>query len=397
MVLDVKYPTIDNLACEEKVVFLRADLNVGLDESGQIRDDSRIRAILPTIQDLQKKRAKLVIASHLGRPAGKPNPKFSLLPVARRLAELLHVEVIKPDDCVGFEIKKLIAELRDKNIILLENLRFHHREEQNHDVFARQLAQYMDVYVTDAFGSLHREHASTVGMVRYFKQRAIGRLVEKEIAVLSRLLTEPQKPFVVVMGGAKISDKIGVIENLLNTASHILIGGGMAYTFLMAQGVDVGASLVEPNKIKLAQKILQRARFKSVPVHLPVDHVIVPDISHGAPQKIVSNNDNWSNQKGVDIGPQTVREFSDVLKQAQTVFWNGPLGVCEIEDFRKGTYAIAGAIAQLNAFTVVGGGDSVSAVRKSGVAENISHLSTGGGASLKFLERSVLPGLKALL
>lgn len=393
----MKYPTIDTLDVKEKTVFLRVDFNVSLGESGKIRDDARIVAALPTIQQLQEKGAKLVLASHLGRPGGKRDKKLSLLPVARRLAELLHVDVTIPEDCIGMEVKKLIKETREKNIVLLENLRFHIGEEQNDAGFAQKLGELADVYVTDAFGALHRAHASTVGMVKHFEQKAIGRLVEKEVGVLSKLLFEPQKPFVVILGGAKVSDKIGVIENLMTVADRILIGGAMAYTFLAAKGVAAGASLVERGQLTHARKIMERAKIKGVELLLPADHVVAQKFEAHAPFTTLKNGDDFKTGVGVDIGEETIRAYAAALAGARTVFWNGPMGVYEMPPFKKGTLAIAKALAESQALTVVGGGDSLAAVNELGYGERISHLSTGGGAALEFLEGKDLPGLKALL
>lgn len=394
----MKYPTLESLGdLAGKVVFVRVDFNVSLDDKGVIRDDARIRAALPTLEYLRSKGAKLVLASHLGRPNGKPDKKFSLLPAAQRLAELLDVEVLLPDDCVGMEVKKHVSEMRENTVILLENLRFHEEEEANHDGFAKQLAELADVYVTDAFGTLHRAHASTVGMVKYFKQRAIGKLVEKEVNFLSQILYEPQKPVTVVLGGAKISDKIQVIEQLMNVASTVIIGGGMAYTFLLAEGHDVGKSLVEPNRLSTARKLLSRAKTKGINFLLPVDHVVAASFKNDAPAKTLSTSESWGDGMGLDIGPRSVELFADAIRKSRTVFWNGPMGVYEMPNFQKGTLGVAAAMAESSATTVIGGGDSLAAVNASGFADKMTHLSTGGGASLEFLEGKDLPGLRAIL
>lgn len=391
----MKYRTIDALNVKDKTVFVRVDFNVSLDSKGQITDDSRIRAALPTIRQLHAMGANLVLASHLGRPEGREK-KYSLLPVAHRLAELTEIEVIFPEDCIGIEVKKLISENRERKLILLENLRFHQEEEANDKNFSDQLASLADIYVTDAFGSLHRAHASTVGMVAKFKEKAMGRLVEKEISFLSKLLDEPQKPYVVVLGGAKVSDKIAVIENLLGLANTFIIGGGMAYTFLKAKGYDVGKSLVEEGKLGYAKKILEKAKIKGVDFVLPVDHLVAEKFSEDAGFKIKKNGESWGTGMGLDIGPETLEIFSSYIKNAKTVFWNGPMGVFEFPSFQKGTNFMAKCLAESNAMTVVGGGDSLSAVNQSGYADKITYLSTGGGASLNFLEGVELPGLKAL-
>ncbi len=392
----MKYPTINTLNVTGKTVFLRVDFNVSVDDAGNVRDDARITAAIPTIKALRGKGARLVLASHLGRPKGTVNKKYSLLPVAKRLAELLNIEVFLTEDCVGMEVKKIIGEMRD-NIVLLENLRFHKEEEDNDEAFSKKLSELADIYVTDAFGSLHRAHASTVGMVRFFKERAMGMLVEKEVNFLSKLLHEPQHPYVVVLGGAKISDKIGVIENLMNTANKFLIGGGMAYTFLRAQGHDVGKSLVEEDKISQAKRLLERAHNKGIEMLLPVDHVIAQKFDQDAAFKTITTNQKWDDWMGVDIGPASCQLFAEALAHAKTIFWNGPLGVYEMPNFKHGTVAMAQAMAQTKAMTVAGGGDSLAAINESGFADKFSHLSTGGGASLEFLEGIELPGLKALV
>lgn len=394
----MKYQTIDSLDCKDKVVFLRVDFNVSLNKTtGEISDDSRVMAALPTIRALQAKGANLVLASHLGRPKGTQNKKYTLLPVAHRLAELLEIEVIFPEDCVGMAVKKLITENRERKIILLENLRFHAEEESNDPTFSQQLADLAEIYVTDAFGTLHRAHASTVGMTKFFKQKAIGYLVEKEINFLSQLLHEPKKPYVAVLGGAKISDKIDVIESLCKVVDKFIIGGGMAYTFLKAQGVSVGKSLVEESKIGFAKKIMEKAKNRGIGFFLPQDHLIAESFSNDALIKTVDNHQNWANWMALDIGPETLKIFSAAIQDAKTVFWNGPMGVFEFTNFQNGTNAIAKALAESQATTVVGGGDSLSAIKKSGFADKITHLSTGGGASLTFLEGKELPGLRALL
>lgn len=393
----MKYPTLDKISCQGKTVFVRVDFNVSLNDKGEIRDDTRIRAALPTINELFSKGAKIILASHLGRPKGKPDKKYSLLPVAQRLAEVLQCEVTMPDDCTGMAVKKLIGEMREKQVVLLENLRFHAEEESNDDGFSQKLAELADIYVDDAFGAMHRAHASTVGMVKTFQEKAMGRLVEKEVNFLSQLLHEPKKPYVVILGGAKVSDKIGVIENLVTVASQIIIGGGMAYTFLKAQGYDVGKSLVEDSKLAQAAKLLDRAKVKGVEILLPVDSIIAERFDVEAQHRVAKNDDNWDGWMGLDIGPASVEIFSQAIARAKTVFWNGPMGVYEMPQFQVGTEAIAKVLSESKAMTVVGGGDSLAAVNKSGYAQKITHLSTGGGASLEFLEGVELPGLKALL
>lgn len=392
----MEYPTLDHIDVKDKTVFVRVDYNVSLTSAGEIRDDSRIRASLPTLMELQKKGAKLVLASHLGRPKGEPHEKFSLLPVGKKLADLLKAEVIVPDDCVGMVVKKLVSEMRAGGVVLLENLRFHVDEESCEENFSEKLASLAEIYVNDAFGTMHRKHASTFGMVKYFQTKAIGRLVEREVKALSRLLAKPEKPFVVILGGAKISDKIAVIETLLKKADQILIGGGMAYTFLKAQGFSVGRSLVEEPRVSLARRILDRAKVKGVKVFLPVDSVVAEDFSAEAKHRVLKTGEDWQNGMALDIGPETLAFYREVLSEAKTVFWNGPMGVYEFPAFQKGTANIAEAVAKIRGFSVIGGGDSLAAVQESGFADKISHLSTGGGASLEFLEGDELPGLKVL-
>ncbi len=391
----MKYPTLDQLDVAGKTVFVRVDFNVSL-KNGAVRDDARLRAALPTLQELLSKGAKLVLASHLGRPKGQVSPEFSLLPVAKRLAELLNTEVLMPEECVGMAVKKLVSEVRDSQVVLLENLRFYPEEESNNDAFAQKLSELADVYVNDAFGTMHRAHASTTGMVKFFKQKAIGRLVEKELAFLGRVLNEPKKPYAVILGGAKISDKIAVIENLMKVADKILIGGSMAYTFLKAQGFDVGKSLVEDSKVSVAKRLMERAQNKGIALLLPDDSVIAEKFEATANFRIADNGEAWGDWMGLDIGPKTISRYTEALADCQTIFWNGPMGVYEFESFKKGSEAIAKVVAQTKSTSVVGGGDSLAAVNASGVSAQISHLSTGGGASLEFLEGKDLPGLKSL-
>ena len=393
--MTIKY--IDELAISEKRVFIRVDFNVSLDDSGQIRDDTRIKAALPTIRYALGENAKVILASHLGRPKGKPNPKYTLKPVATRLAELLgDVDVLMPEDCVGDAVKKLNSEMEPGQLMLLENLRFHPEEEANDEGFSKQLAALCDVYVNDAFGTAHRAHASTAGMVRFVEAKGAGFLMRSEVEALSKLLDNPAKPFVAILGGAKVSDKLGVIENLMNICSSILIGGGMAYTFLKAQGVEIGKSLVEDEKIHTARRILERAQTRGIPIMLPRDHVVATSCEAGVATKITQNDSIPEGMMGLDIGPRTSAEYSDVIMKARTIFWNGPMGVFEIPAFAAGTNKVAMAVAESGAHSVVGGGDSISAINQAGVASRISHVSTGGGASLEFVEGKKLPGLVAL-
>ncbi len=393
--MTIKY--IDELAIAEKRVFIRVDFNVSLDDSGRIRDDTRIKAALPTIRYALGENAKVILASHLGRPKGKPNPKYTLKPVATRLAELLgDVDVLMPEDCVGDAVKKLNSEMEPGQLMLLENLRFHPEEEANDEGFSKQLAALCDVYVNDAFGTAHRAHASTVGMVRFVETKGAGFLMRSEVESLSKLLDNPAKPFVAILGGAKVSDKLGVIENLMNICSSILIGGGMAYTFLKANGVEIGKSLIEDEKIHTARRILERAQTRGIPIMLPRDHVVATACEAGVATKITQNDSIPEGMMGLDIGPRTSTEYSDVIMKARTIFWNGPMGVFEIPAFAAGTNKVAMAVAESGAHSVVGGGDSISAINQAGVASRISHISTGGGASLEFVEGKKLPGLVAL-
>jgi phosphoglycerate kinase len=389
-------PGIESLNLAGKRVFLRVDFNVPFDAEGRVADDSRIRASLPTIQYVLEKGGKAILASHLGRPEGQVQPKYSLLPVAERLSELLAQEVFFPEDCIGNAARKLVGEMREGQTLLLENLRFHPGEEANDPIFSERLAAFADVYVNDAFGTLHRAHASTVGMVPLVPWRAAGKLVMKEIAFLGKLLQEPERPFLVMLGGAKVSDKVGVIENLLRKADPFLIGGAMAYTFLKAQGVGIGSSLVEEAKVRQAGKILDRAKNKDISIHLPLDHVVVQKLEAGAAFQTTPGPEIPSGWMGVDIGPKTSELFAEKIGSARTVFWNGPLGAFEFPPFDAGTIEAARAVAAVSGMKIIGGGDSLLAVQRAGVAERMTHLSTGGGASLEFLEGKTLPGLKAL-
>lgn len=391
----IKY--IDELPIAEKRVFVRVDFNVAFDESQKISDDTRIRAALPTIRYALGQNAKLILASHLGRPKGKPNPKYSMKPVAERLSELLgDVDVILPEDCVGDAVKKLAGELLPGQVMLLENLRFHAEEEANDDAFSKQLAQLAEVYINDAFGAAHRAHASTAGMVRLVPVRGAGFLMRAEVEALSKILKNPARPFVALLGGAKVSDKLGVVENLMNICDNLLVGGGMAYTFLKAKGVSVGKSLVEEDKIHAARRILERAETRGIQILLPLDHTVALVLEASAVPLKTDGADIPNNMIGLDIGPKTVSAFASVIAKAKTVFWNGPMGVFEMTPFSAGTEQMALAIAESGAVSVVGGGDSVAAITKAGLEKRITHISTGGGASLEFLEGKSLPGITAL-
>ncbi len=388
--------SLKDLDFKGKRVFLRVDFNVPLDEENKIRDDTRIKAALPTINYLLEQKAKVIIASHLGRPKGEYNPKLSLKPVAKRLSEIIPQEVILAPDVIGDKVMKLKKELRENQTLLLENLRFHKEETANDASFAQLLAQEVDYYVNDAFGSCHRSHASVVAIAQYVKKSAAGFLLKKEVEYLSKAIHSPQKPYVALLGGAKVSDKIPVIENLLNKADNILIGGAMAYTFFKAQGFEVGRSLVEEDKIELARLLLTRAIEEKVNLYLPSDHIVAAEKDPGAEVKTVDSPPLPSNLMGLDIGPKTVEKYSEIIAKAKTIFWNGPMGVFEIDKFSQGTMKIAEAVANSEALSIVGGGDSVAAVYKAGISEKISHISTGGGASLEFIANETLPGIEAL-
>jgi phosphoglycerate kinase len=388
--------SVKELPVEGKRVFLRVDFNVPLTPAGGIGDDARIRASLPTIQHLVERGARLVIASHLGRPKGQPEPSSSMEPVGVRLAELIGRDVLLTDEPVGDGARKVVADLRDGQIALLENLRWNAGEEQNDDQFARALASYADVYVNDAFGTAHRAHASTVGMIKYIADKGAGFLMLKEIAFLSKLLGQVEKPYVAIIGGAKVSDKIGVLEALSTRVDKMLIGGAMANTFLKAQGQKVGKSRVEEDKLPLARSFLKKVEERKVAVLLPRDVVVTQAIDSGAgkPAAVSAIGDA---DMAVDIGPETTRAYLDEIATARTIFWNGPMGMFEKPAFAHGTFEIAkGVAANRRATSVVGGGDSVAAAYQAGVADQISHLSTGGGASLEFVEGKILPGIAAL-
>jgi phosphoglycerate kinase len=387
--------TVDQIELKEKRVLIRVDFNVPQDEKNHITDDTRILLSLPTIRFVSKAGGKVILASHLGRPKGKKDPKFSLAPVAERLSQLMGGKVALATDCIGEEVQKQIGGMKGGEVLLLENLRFHPEEEKNDEAFSKALASLCDIYVNDAFGAAHRAHASTDGMTRFVKIVAAGFLMMKEIESLEKALVNPQKPYVAILGGAKVSDKIGVIQNLLDKVNTLLIGGGMAYTFLKAEGFQVGKSLVEEDQIGFSLNLLEKAKGK-IKFLLPSDHIAAERMDIQAKREIVKNDKIPSGWICLDIGPETVKIFSEEIKSAKTIVWNGPMGVFEMEPFSQGTFAIAKAIANSSAFSIVGGGDSVSAVNKAGVADKISHISTGGGASLEFLEGKKLPGIEAL-
>jgi len=382
--------SIKDLDLRGKVVFLRVDFNVPLAPGGkEITSDKRIRASLPTIQHALEHGAGVILASHLGRPKGKPNPEMSLAPCATRLSELLGKPVVMAPDCVGPAVATLKP--APSTILLLENLRFHKEEEANDPEFSKQLASLADAYVNDAFGSAHRAHASTVGMIAYMPQAAAGLLMDKELEWLGKVTSNPERPCVALLGGAKVSDKIEVIQNLMKVVDRLLIGGAMAYTFLQAKNEPTGKSLVEPDKVDLARHLLAEAGAKLV---LPVDHVVVREVKAGAANEVVTTI--GADQIAVDIGPKTIEQYAHIIAGAKTVIWNGPMGIFEMPPFDRGTVALAKAVADSGAVSVVGGGDSEKAIKSAGVADKISHVSTGGGASLEFLGGVELPGVKAL-
>jgi len=389
--------TLKDIKVKGARVFVRADFNVPQDANGTITDENRILGALPTIKYLLDNKAKVVLSSHLGRPKGEFNAKYSLKPVADRLNELLGGKVTLASDVIGADAKAKVAALKEGEAVLLENVRFHKEEEKNDPEFSKQLASYADIFVNDAFGTAHRAHASTAGIADFVKTSVSGFLIQKEIDIMGGALSSPKRPFVAILGGAKVSDKIGVINNLIEKVDAIIIGGAMAYTFIAAQGGKVGASRVEKDKLDLANELLAKAKAKGVAMHLPVDNVVVQNFSADAEFKVEEScciSDGW---EGLDIGPKTREIFSDVIKTAKTVIWNGPMGVFEFERFAVGTKAIAESLANNpKAITIIGGGDSAAAVEQLGFADKMTHISTGGGASLEYLEGKVLPGIAVL-
>jgi len=388
--------TVKNIDVKGKRVFVRVDFNVPLDENLKITDDLRIVESLPTIKYLMGQNAKIILASHLGRPKGEKNPKMSLKPVAGRLSELLNEPVKFAPDCIGPEVTKMCEELKPGEVILLENLRFYKEEEKNDEGFCKKLAELAEIYVNDAFGTAHRAHSSTQGITKFIKTCVAGFLIEKELKYLGEALEKPDRPLLAILGGAKVSTKIGVIENLLNKVDILLIGGGMTFTFLKAQDLEIGKSLLEEETVPEAKKLLEKFKTAKAKVLLSVDSLIADKFEEGANTKVVSVDNIPAGWQGVDIGPETLELFESEIKKARTIIWNGPVGVFEIDKFASGTKKIAELLANSSAITIIGGGDTAAAVSNFGFGDKMTHISTGGGASLEFLEGIVLPGIDAL-
>ncbi len=387
--------TLEDLDVKGKKVLVRVDFNVPMDKESHITDDRRIREALPTIEYLKDKGAKVILMSHLGRPKGKVNPQFSLKPVSLRLSELLGLEVIFASDVIGEDAFGKSASLKEGQVMLIENVRFHAEEEKNDAEFAKKLSVLGEIYVNDAFGTAHRAHASTAGIASYLPS-AVGFLIKKEIEIMGKAITNPERPFVAILGGAKVSDKIGVIENLMAKVDTLLIGGGMAYTFFKALGREIGKSIVEDDKVELAGQILKKAEEKGIKILLPVDTVVAVEFKADASHKTVASDSIPADYMGLDIGEKTIGIFREVIMNAKTVVWNGPMGVFEMPVFSKGTYALAEAMAKVKGVTIIGGGDSAAAIEQLGFADKMTHISTGGGASLEFLEGKVLPGIDVI-
>jgi phosphoglycerate kinase len=387
--------SIDELRLKGKRAFIRVDFNVPLDENLRITDDSRIRSTLPTINYAIDEGAKVILASHLGRPKGKPDPRFSLSPVAKRLQRLLDKDVVFAPDCIGSQVENIVSKMKDGDVVLLENLRYHAEEEKNDEEFSKKLAGLADYFINDAFGAAHRAHASTVGITKFLPSAA-GFLMKKEIEYLKGVVDNPIRPFVAILGGAKVSGKIGVLEHLEDKVDKVVVGGGMAFTFIKAMGNEVGDSLVEAEMIETAQRIRKKLKEAGIKFYLPVDCVIAQSLEPGAETKIVPTLEIPKGWRALDIGPATVKLFSEALENAKTILWNGPMGVFEIDAFSRGTYAIANSVADAYALTIVGGGDTDLAVHRAGVTSALSFISTGGGASLQLLEGKELPGIAAL-
>lgn len=391
--------TIENIDLNGKRVLVRVDFNVPLDENKNVTDDKRIVESLPTIKKIINEGGKAILMSHLGRPKGGPNPKYSLAPAAKRLSELLGKEVKMAPDCIGEEVKKLVESMQGGDVLLLENVRFYPEEEKNDAGFAAKLAELGDVYVNDAFGSAHRAHASTEGVTKYINTAVAGYLMQKELDYLGSALAEPKRPYCAILGGAKISGKIDVINNLIDKVDTLIIGGGMAFTFFKAKGKEIGSSLLEAEKLDLAKELLDKFAGSKVKLLLPVDVVVADEFKNESVGTTVSVDAIPATKMGLDIGPESVALFSDAIKNSKTIVWNGPMGVFEFDNYAKGTFAIAQALADATAegaITVIGGGDSAAAIAKAGLEDKVTHVSTGGGASLEFLEGKKLPGVEAL-
>jgi len=395
----MKKLTIDNIELKNNKVLVRVDFNVPLDENFNVTDDKRIVASLPTIKKIISEGGKAVLMSHLGRPKGKVNPKYSLKPAAERLGKLLGKNITLAPDCIGDDVRNVINKMNPGDVVLLENLRFHEEEEKNDPGFAKQLAGLGDLYINDAFGSAHRAHASTEGVTRYMDKCAAGYLMQKELEYLGSAVSNPRKPYCAILGGAKISGKIDVINNLLDKIDTMLIGGGMAFTFFKAQGMEIGKSLLEEEKLGLAKELLAKVKGMKVKFLLPVDVVVADEFKNESPSEVVGADSVAADKMGLDIGPETIKLFRQEILKSSTIIWNGPMGVFEMPNFAKGTVEIAKSLAEATeagAVTVVGGGDSAAAVAQAGLDDKVSHVSTGGGASLEFLEGKILPGVEAL-
>ncbi|KGR90753.1 phosphoglycerate kinase [Ureibacillus massiliensis 4400831 = CIP 108448 = CCUG 49529] len=386
--------TMNDIDVQGKRVFVRVDFNVPM-ENGSITDETRIRAAIPTIEQLVNRGAKVILASHLGRPKGEVKKEMRLTAVGVRLSELIGKPVTKLDESIGTKVEETVANMKEGDIVLLENVRFHKGEEKNDEELAKSFAALADIYINDAFGAAHRAHASTEGIAKYIPAVS-GLLIEKELVVLGKALSNPDRPFTAIIGGSKVKDKIGVIENLLDKVDHLLIGGGLSYTFSKAMGYSIGKSLLEEDKIELAQHFIQKAKEKGVQLHLPVDAIVGSEFSKDAERKTVDIDSIPETWMGLDIGPKTASEYAEIIKNSKLIIWNGPMGVFEMEPFANGTKTVALAMAETEGYTVIGGGDSAAAVEKFGVAEKMDHISTGGGASLELMEGKQLPGIVAL-
>lgn len=390
-----KKKTMEDIQVKGQRVFVRVDFNVPMEE-GRITDETRIKAAIPTIQYLVDNGAKVILASHLGRPKGEVNEDMRLTAVGERLAELMGRPVKKLDESIGEAVEAAVAEMNDGDIVLLENVRFHKGEEKNDEELSKAFARLADVYVNDAFGAAHRAHASTEGIAKFVDVAASGYLMQKELDVLGKALSTPERPFTAIIGGAKVKDKIGVIENLLDQVDHLIIGGGLSFTFIKAQGFDIGKSLLEEDKIELAKSFIEKAKEKGVELHIPIDAVVANEFSKDADTKVVGVDEIPADWMGLDIGPKTAEKYAEVIKQSKLIIWNGPMGVFEMDKFANGTKTVADAMAETAGYTVIGGGDSAAAVEKFNVAEKMDHVSTGGGASLELMEGKELPGITAL-